>query len=295
MTNTTNIDQVVEFIAATVRKQHELSGRRVNGVNLAEAFRHEFPNLTYASLGVERLADLVRIAENKGLLVRHRDVSHLEVSPVSPSNPQSHQAGAGQPNKAIRPSGPVRADIWRAFLFFNPGEARFFDRETSQILEASGDTVDQYRQSPRYIQLNTIPTEIQKGWMREFVREHSLEVGVDAIESATWYSAFPAWLRSTHPDLGNTWGSYRAQKVVRYTHEWAEKHKIPVTQVLSPAGTRLQSQRYQSCVGLLPSPADEQDAILRTAILAALADLPLSNLMDIPIPLRHLMRYFKAR
>jgi hypothetical protein len=291
-----SLDDLIAFVGAEVTRQYQRSGQRVNGAALAEAIRARFPDLSYAAVGVERLADVVRAAEERGLLVRHRDVRHLEVSPAgaglaAPSTPP-HEGPTG------RGDGSVPPDIWQALLFFHPGQTRFFDRETGNVVGVPESESGVYAGNPRYAELRTIPADIQKGWMRQFVAEHpAAAVAAGAIDSDRWYSEFWEHLRAARPDLATAWSSCRARQVIQYVKRWAAENRVPLTYVLSPrppAATR----RAAGGIPAASHPTVQQgrdDEALRAAVLDALSDMSLDELLTLSLPLRHLVRHFRPR
>ena len=59
-----SIDELVKFIDQSVRDLYGKSKCRMDGSLLAYMIRSEYPDLDYTKLGLARLGDAVRIAEN---------------------------------------------------------------------------------------------------------------------------------------------------------------------------------------------------------------------------------------
>jgi hypothetical protein len=296
-----SLDGLLEFIRAEVSRHFEETRRPVDGASLAEVIRNRFSSLSYATLapdrGIQRLGDVIREAEKRGLLVRRRDVRHLEVLPADTyAGSTSIPAQLSPPKHA----GPIRREIWQALLFFHTEEARFFDRQTGNVVSVPAAQARAYVAVPRYVSLETIPAEVQKRWMHDFVSSNPGAAGAaSAIELERWYTEFPRALRELQPELAVAWGSTRARYVIAYVKQWAAEHGIPLEEVLT-SRTR-PANRPEAGGGTAPSPLPAQQSksnegeTFRTAVLAALSDMSLEELLSLSLPLRHLARHFKPR
>jgi len=291
-----SLDDLIVFVGEEVASQYQRNRQRVNGASLAEAIRKRFPDLSYPALGVERLADVVRAAEERGLLFRHWDVKHLEVSPagVDAAAPSSSSLKP----RAGRIGGPVPREIWQAVLFPHQGQARFIDRQTGNVIIVSETEAGSYTSNPRYVELRTIPPEVQKNWMREFVAENSeAAVATGAIESDPWYSAFWQQLRTVRSELATAWGATRARHVIEYLKSWAKENEVPIGYLLTPQALPAGAPRARATTKVLDPSTQHgrEDEALRVAVMGALGDMSLDELLSLSLPLRHLVRHFRPR
>jgi hypothetical protein len=289
-----SIDDLVAFVGDEVARIYARDNKRVNGTDLADAVRHHFPNLSYTSYakyGVSRLADVVRLAEQQGRVVRHRDVSHLEVSPTG-TNPAPVLAKA---RFQARVDTVVPREIWEALTYSHPGQVRFLDRETNQVVAASETAPGTYANNARYVELRTIPGDIQKGWMREFVVQNpEAQAAAGAIDSELWHIAFISQLRTIRPDLVRAWRAFRAHRTIEYVKKWAAEQQVPISQVLIPAPWPPGSGRGLA-VSRPSTQASGEDVQMRSAVLGVLGEMSLDELLCLSVPLRHLVRHFRPR
>lgn len=281
-----DVNELLQFMTSFVQDHFEKTGRRTTGARLAEAIRQRFPNFTFGQVGLTRLADAVQRAEKAGGLVRHRDVNHLEVSP-SEATPRSASARA---TSTI--SSYVRPDVWRAFVFVTDRDAYFLDRTTGRLVTLMSNNtglVEAQERDPRFVRIESIAPEAQKDWMGQFVlSQESLNVDDAPINEERWWIAFPTWLQEKDPASIFGWRRFRAEKVVTFIREWAKENGILPDSLFSPPR--------------LPAPATGRDPdrpvkdhATRRAIIAAMEDMPFEQLQDLAIPVRYMLRHFRAR
>lgn len=290
-----SLDDLIAFVSDEVTRQYERTHRRVNGVHLAERIRDRFPDLSYSALGVERLSDVVRVAEERKLLVRHRDVQHLEVSPANapPSAPPQRRA------RGPTDMNHIPREIWEALVYLHPGQAYFLNRETSAVLAISEAESGTYATNPQYLQLPTIPADVQKSWMRDFIAERpEASEAAGAIESEVWFLEFFKQLRAVEAELATDWGKFRGRRVVEYVRKWAAENNLPLTKVLSSRPTAFSSPAPVSAPEASRSSGGQhgpEDETMRAAVLAILSEMSLDELLTLSLPLRRVVRHFRPR
>jgi len=278
------VQELTQFIAEAVRAHFERTGRRMTGAALAEVVRGKYPELDFQRLGLARLADAVRQAEAGGLLVRHRDVKHMEVSP----NANTPAAPTANPSGFVR----LRAEVWRAFVFVNDPSAHFYDRVTRTLIPVAPTETDQISQlstSDRYVGISPIPATQQQEWMKQFLATRTALKDLAApIDVPTWWTAFSGWLRDhsdKDPAAARAWSIYRARRVSEQVTAWATENNVPPSALfLSPRGDDGRRTGYGS----------DEDAN-RRAVLATIAEMSYDDLMELRLPLKYVVRHFKAR
>lgn len=276
-----SLDTLLDFVSDFVKRRYESKGARTNGTMLAEAVRSRFPDFSFADVGLTRLSDLIRVAEQRGALYRHRDVLHLEVSPDS-STPRS------VPTQAQRaPFQRVRPDLWRAFLYVGQTGTKYIDRSTGEITDLAGNRSQ--LDEERYAHIKAIDPKTQQGWMREFLASSpDLPEAAAPIDGTQWWVSFPAWVQRNSPSSTSEWRRFRTRKTVEYLRTWAEENNVQ-TDLLFVAQASKPSTEFEE-----KGHTSSQDKT-RNAILAALNEMPLDELRHLSIPFKYLAPHFQAR
>lgn len=233
-----SLNELLQFISETVTDYFTRAKQRTDGAYLAEAIRTRWTGFSYEQVGLNRLSDAIRLAEEKELIVRHRDVKHLELSPGPATGLTRSLELTSTPS--CKPQY-VRPDIWRAFALFTPGQSNYLDTRSNEIVSkptsAAPPTDDQ--NADRFILVKPIPLEDQQRWMREYVEaKQSLSVFDAPINDPQCYIRFPEWLQRTSPDLTREWRQFRTQRVVEFVKNWASEHSVSSDDFFVRAGSR---------------------------------------------------------
>ena len=163
-----NLAELAEFIGETVNQWHLETGRRIDGTNLASRVRRKYPDLDYTSLGIVKLGDAVREAEKRELIIRHRDVQHLEISPRGVGAEVSHARSASNAAFYVRP------DIWRAFIFNSSDESTFIHKGTTELESAKdSQTCARLTADADYAKIEPITESLQIRWLRSFLENQN--------------------------------------------------------------------------------------------------------------------------
>lgn len=275
------IDELVEFISNKVREHFEKSGQRMDGSLLAYTIRSEFPTIDYTKLGLTRLGDAVRIAEKRGLINRHHDVQHLEVSPATT---EANKVGA-PPLKAQTEKKYVRNDIWRAFLFRSTTN-KFISRESYKVIEVDPDKKAESRalaEENEYVQIPRISEEQQIEWARQFVNSTSSNGGCTEEEAKGLINS-----KEKYKSAGvRAWKAFLSARVVDSIQMWAAKNDLETDQILMPTKSRNELEKFQS--------GTPDDTAIRKAIIAAVSEMPLADLDNLAIPIKYVRQHFAAK
>lgn len=278
----TSIDDLVAFIAKSVRDLHEKSGQRMDGSLLAYNVRSEYPGIDFTQLGLMRLGDAVRIAETRNLVIRHHDVQHLQLSP--PDVTSNAQVVDEPP--VVHEHRYVRNDIWRAFIF-RSRSAIFLDGEELKLMEIPEENLKAaaaMRKNDKYHEIERISDDTQISWAKEYIllSTNSEECSDEQAKSLLFKKSnkhSEAYFRS--------WKAYLSSKVVDYIKNWAAKNDVPTDQILVPTKKRNELKRYEAT-------SDDSPAI-RQAIIAAIKEMPLSDLDELAIPIKYIRRHLTAK
>jgi hypothetical protein len=290
-----SVDGLLAFIASYTVDHFKKTGRRTDGAVLAEAIRTHFPGFSYEQVGLARLSDAVRIAEQRGLVIRHRDVKHLELSPGPDSD---LPPGTELTTHTVAPLPHVKPDIWRAFVFVSRGNVFFLDRDSGQVLalrEEDRVRHDALEADQQYAKITPIAVGTQQQWMKQFTHgREGLNVDEAPIHAEEWWVEFPAWLRGIDFVLERAWHRFRTAKVLEYLREWASSNNVTLSSLLSPEDSLRQTRSLGPQDSIAETTRTESQR-LREAIIAAVGEMPLEQLQDIPIPVRYIIRHFKPR
>jgi hypothetical protein len=293
-----SVNELVQFIVAFVGDRADQTQRPVQGTAIAQAIRTRYPGMSYHQLGVERLADVIRIGEREGLLQRRRDVSHLEVVPGVGSAPNVPVLSSPEPELRY-----VRPDVWKSIIFFQSRSTHFFDRVTARVVECDltdADRLKQFEDGTRYVKLEMIPASAQREWMKEYLKTASVADAESApIESSRWWLDFPKWLQDRNPELEAGWRVYRIQSIISYVRSWAQQNNVPVTAVLSDRPSYSDYSRKVPGASTRPCPAsnkiESSDQRIKDALVKAISELSLEELANLSLPVRCILRHFVVR
>lgn len=282
------LDRLLQFISKVVLDHFTETRQRTNGAYLAEKIRAEFPGFSYEQVGLTRLSDAVAKAEETGLIVRHRDVKHLELSP-GPATGLTKSVALTS-SRSCRPLY-VRSDIWRAFAFVAPDQRYFLDSITNEVVSTSSTesppTDDQ--NAERYAPIQPIPVEEQRRWMREYAEsKESLDVFDSPISDPQCYLRFPEWIQRVAPELAKDWRQFRTQRVVEFVKSWVSRNQVSAEGFFAPTRSRRE-------FGVEFTSESGGEDLAREAIIAVVREMPLEDLERLAIPLRYVLRHFKPR
>jgi len=275
-----SIDDLVKFIAQSVSDLYVKNGQRMDGSLLAYTIRSQFPEMDYTQLGLTRLGDAVRIAENLKLVVRNRDVKHLELSPPDAVTKTESNAESSDERRY------VRNDIWRAFVF-RSRLTPFLDRESLRLTDVSGEdskTISTFQRDKKYIEITRISDDEQISWAKLFGSSSS-----DSGEFSEDEAKELIFAKSNKYGTSfiRSWKTFLTSKVTDHIQTWAAKNDVATDEILVPTKSRSELDR----LGAPPS----DDAAIRQAIISAIKEMPLSDLDDIPIPIKYIRRHFTAK
>ena len=282
------LDELLQFISQTVVDHFTDTKQRTNGAYLAEAIRARWAGFNYELVGLTRLSDAIRMAEERELIVRHRDVKHLELSPGPATGLTKSLELTATPS--YKPQY-VRPDIWRAFALITPGQSNYLDTANTQVVSrpASSQPPTDDQNADRFILIEPVPLEDQRRWMREYVEsKESLSIFDAPINDQQCYIRFPEWLQTISPEYAKDWRQFRTRCVVEFVKNWASQHSVQSDDFFVRAG----SQREPAEKTLQQQRGDDS---AREAIIAAVREMPLEDLERLAIPLRYVLRHFKPR
>lgn len=271
-------DELISFIARSAKEHFDRTRRCINGSVLAVLIKEQYPTLDYAKLGLSKLGDAVRLGEARQLIRRNMEVKHLEICPVDAE-------GATPPRLTNPELLYVRPELWRASVLTSAGTSRGFNRKSGELVPL----VSEGPPNPDVVQISIVSETQQLEWLKEFLASKGLSA--NDSEGHSLPNLLHGGIRDFGPAIVTDWRGFRSRRAVDHIRFWAAKHKIPESMVLTPASREAKKERVHEQTVSQTQSSDEN--AVKGAILAALGELPLSDLEEIWLPMRAVLRHFK--
>jgi hypothetical protein len=285
---------------------YETSGRKplMQGVK-PEMQRRSEGRFSEAALGFDSFRAFVEAAitaeyvtgsddSDSGSLLLH--VEGVEAQPFK----KSRRVGGSKRTRPIRP------DLWKAFVDWNPALGRVWDKGEEVALtfgiEAANEDVDNqerrkfYESHPeRFIAIPRITFETQLDWMREY--SESLE---DKRHARVLLSllkadekpanAFVTYLRD-HEELSHDWNMLKTAKVRAVIEAWIRDNTLTRDILEGPAA---QGEGGGPTLSSQPASAEEVTSVavedrVRKLVLQAVSRMPLADLLRLKIPVEYMV------
>ncbi len=248
-------------------------------------------------LGFQTFRAFLQAAEEAGF---------VSIRPAS-AGPDVDVLPLGAPEGAAAPStsGRIRADIWDAFVDWNPGWSRLYDRERDRAFkipanESMGESPahnalrQEWKQAPeRFAEITPISMQEAYSWMSEFLHSLPQEPARERLAS-TLASNFPfKHFRDEVRAVGldHEWKKVQLERVRQKILDWASKHDIEIDLAYRPeVGAERVSPTRLTAGERFPGPrARIDESFTRTRILAAVNRMSTAELLRLPIPVEYLL------
>lgn len=283
--------------------------------------------LDVGQLGLPSLKEFWELADQRGVVCRHRQANGhwLLLLPGEPRRDATvagvsrSQAAVSSESGADRPTSPMVQDnrwrhalprlkplVWRAFVDWDEGYRRFWDRAASRPFMVPTAWVPAEIDPRVFLTIDPVTQATQLDWMRAFAagKEGALQRGLeDALGSSAPVGAFRRVL-----DLDGSardWHVTLAQHVGDVVAAWGEKHDIPRQQLFEPGRPKPPppydvegARRSQPSMSPRPSvaatcPADARGTgaveDLRGRVHRAVDAMPYDELATLPVRAWHLL------
>lgn len=229
-------DEAFDLLAAVVEENYA-EGRRSYGASLKpELRRRTHDGFMEARLGFSSFGEFLHAAKRAGRIMLYD----------APRGPDREATPPGKPPLAVADAAAgttdrVRGDLWDAFINWDEGWVRFYDREA--------DRADRYPSAPvplepprladlraqvenggdRYVFIDPITFDEQCGWMAEFAASEADATTRARLEEALRQDrpvrAFSQAL-SVLPEARARWRSRRVREVHRRIRAWADERDL---------------------------------------------------------------------
>jgi hypothetical protein len=233
----------------------------------------------------------------KVLLQRYPDIGtwreegggHFEFSAV--------QSGPRAPETAR-----LYSEAWRAFTAPSNALCEYFiDLAMRRLLrrkaEAIGTTTDTIAAEPeRYLPVEPVSDEVLRACAASFIE--ALPAGIDrtpfteALASSSWRTTFRQMAAAAK--VGNEWQKVHQACVVAHARAWAEAHRIPfdrLTSSVSPRRNAPEAHTEATSRAAAKIAPDADLTAIRAMVHAAVDRMSSEELLDLRIPLRHLLAH----
>jgi hypothetical protein len=271
-------DEVVNLL---VRAIHDLTaaGKVPIAAGVGARMRLLEPQYTAATTEFGTFRAIVAAGEARGLVVVESGENDLVVRAVA------DEPSPAQYRITLRP------DLWRALLDWEPTARYLFNRVTKQsrpsLAVASGDDV----------LIASITREIQIEWMRRFadtqVTPSVRSELIAALDSEHPTHAFSTALGSSDT-IRRRWKRHLRQCAIDHAIAWGRSNKIELSDLVAPVEPRPAISptpaSRESVADETSHPGLSEDELLRQRLLTTIATLPLSELLQLRIPLQYTLR-----
>lgn len=195
----------------------------------------------------------------------------------------------GQPRSATGPRR-MRRDVWNAFIRWDDGKSRLYDRETDRVLyldPAAAASLTAAGAS-RYVPIPAPARAATVEAMREFLQRvpEETRAGLEQILQGTG-NVEKSFIDALPPDARAMWRSLAAWQVMSRAEAWRQEHGLDLDLHDDPAqgGTPTSPSRTPRSGG----GAALQDEAIRRRVIAAVERMPLSAVLQLSIPVEYLL------
>ncbi len=285
-----DVDAVLRALVEAVQQHFNLRAEPVTGAALAERLRDRLPNFEFGQdPAYPRLSDYVREGEERRQLARVTGVHHLEVVPYAELASWSGRRGSrsGAPESTYQ---RLRPDLWRAFLDSVSHVDLVYNPETDRVERS------ELTQATNPVSIPRIDAETQQTWMREFSERYSAmsrEILERLLAEPRWFDAFPQYLKRSRPDLIRVWAQERLFRVRAALERWKSQSELEQLCIFdAPREIESETASRTEVQGALTK--TEPNSV-KQLLLRAIADMPLAELQELPIPFKYLRPHIQPR
>ncbi len=285
----------MELLADAVRSLAE-EGRRPYASSLKPELQRRSRGLfDEHAMGFRSFVDFLRAAERDGVVKLASPTGHVEAWPpdFEPPVDQTNESSARTKADTV-PGTSIRPDLWKAFMDWDSTVQRVYDTREDRALmvdPTAGPSVSPQLQEwssdpARFIRIEPIDRATQLSWMQDFVLKLDDELAqrellVALADKERPAAAFTAVLRRA-PSILMEWNRARLVQLAKTIEEWSNANGLE----LGYWRKRTAVARRQRHVAW----SDDQVANLREILHGAIASMPLSDLLRLPIPIEYVVR-----
>ncbi|MGE8547640.1 MAG: hypothetical protein ACN6OC_09415 [Alcaligenes sp.] len=266
----------LDLVVQTVAKNLKPGSRYITTAALGGLLLKVSPEQSWKTFGKRTLSELLAELESGGKLTRIKtEKGALAVS-------LGDAVSVPPPVAVIEKFNPLRKSVWNAFVLLSPEGKRFLHRQNGVVrvaLDVAPTPADDWIEIPQ------ISVETQKEWAREFLSErHENDANLVVLGlDENWHpQAFVQALKQSDETTARLWNQFRSAKVSVIVRDWLEQHSLSHELAFQsgavPNRARAATERTNE------NSQVHRSEDVRQVILAALSNLPLEKLLEIPIP-----------
>jgi len=202
---------------------------------------------------------------------------------------------------------PVRPDLWKAFVDWDPTLGRAWDKQEEAALmfglESEGEDAEtqEHRKSiesqpDRFVAIPRIHFETQLAWMREFSeslsekRHGRLLISILNGDDRP-ANAFMNYLRANN-QLSPEWNMFKTARVRSVIESWIRKNNLG-PEVLEAASGQAENGKAKvpaaQSAGQAEADGAQDEERIRKLVLAAVSRMPLADLLRLQIPVEYMV------
>lgn len=293
-----NYSQYLDRVVQLIRLNHK-SGQSLTAAVLGSFISSAITEATFKDFGKRHLREvLADLAAANRIVITATEKGALAVQPLADGEQPSTVESSSASSRTI----PLRKPVWEAFVFPVPAGKRYGHRHSALIrtglVESPSPAVD-------WVEISQINNDVQYTWALDFVAAEVNEYVEDveaALRAPLWNPiVFAQVLRGLDPSLAKRWNSYRSKMASEHVRSWLAEVGLPESwafePLVRPAVAKKEAEVSSSAGSTVPAASglSNADADARQVILAALAQLPLSKLLELPIPAGVLLNAIASR
>lgn len=270
-------------LAVQIVETNERPGEPFPAAALGSALRKAAPEVDFKSFGKRSLGEVLTDLQARGrITITETTKGALAVERVQQGHNPPSQGGA---------FNPLHRAIWEAFTFVAPHGRRFLNRLTGLIRVGLASTPSP---ADEWVEFTPITGDLQRSWAEEFAKEEGLPFEDDLrplLKQEKWSAhAFVTALREQNPQAARMWNAFRSKRVSAHVQQWLADNALP-------PGWAFQ-QRPRPIHGVttpLTQGLTDDEAETRSIVMTALGQMPLSQLLSIPIPVGLVLNALSTR
>ena len=262
---------------------------REGGQPVAAAVKNRLLGMTdrtfsEAEFGLANFRAFLETAEANGIVALAPTVGG-DVEVLLPGQPQT----AGSPRR-------MRRDFWNAFIRWDDGKVRFYDRESDRVLNVDSVSADALTAvgAHKYVSIPAPPRAATAEAMRKFLEQvpgdarpelQEILQGTDNVEKK-FVDALP-------PEARAAWRAMTAWQVLSRAERWRKANDLDVDLHTDPA-VRFRPATSPAAPTVSSGVADYReedlrDEAIRRRVVAAVKRMPLSAVLQLAIPVEYLL------
>lgn len=270
-------DEYLDLVVQTARQNVRAGETWATAAAVGKYLRAAAPDVTHRTFGkASMLAVLEELERAQRLKLVRTSKDALAIEPLESSKVDRVYAVEPVSRSSFN---PLHAAVWNAFALSAPVGRRFMNRRNGLVrsgLESAPSPADEW------VEIVPVSTATQHDWAAKFVDDNAgkySDVAREALNDETWHPRdFVLALKSADEGLARRWNLFRSQRVSEVVQEWLDQHAL-AHHLAFNARNRDASVGEAAAVS-----GDTGCEAMRRTILAALATLPLEQLLELRIP-----------